>query len=181
MRVIVGLGNPGSEYIHTRHNIGFDIVDAVATNRGIEFDAGRGEFVVAHGKIEGNDFALIKPLTYMNNSGIAVAEALNEFAVSSENLLVVADDFQIPLGTLRLRRRGSSGGHNGLYSIIYHLQSEDFPRLRFGIAGDGMPKQKSGMANFVLSHFASEELSAVKSGIIAARDKILEIILEGLT
>ena len=181
MQIIVGLGNPGSEYIHTRHNIGFDIVDAVAAHSNIEFDAGRGEFAVAYGKIQGIDFALVKPLTYMNNSGIAVREVLDAFAVSSENLLVVVDDFQIPLGTLRLRRRGSSGGHNGLYSIIYHLQSENFPRLRFGIASDCMPKQKSARANFVLSHFAGEELSTVKNGIITARDKILKIILEDLT
>ncbi len=181
MRVIIGLGNPGSEYQHTRHNIGFDIVDALAADRRVEFDAGRGEFVIARGSYQEKEFALIKPLTYMNNSGIAVAEVLNNFDLSSENLLVVVDDFHIPLGTLRLRRQGSSGGHNGLYSIIYHLQSENFPRLRFGIGSEKMPKQKSGMADFVLSPFAHEELDIVRTGIIEARNKILEIIFEGIT
>lgn len=181
MRVIIGLGNPGSEYHHTRHNIGFDIVDAVAADRKIEFDAGRGEFLIARGSYRENEFVLIKPLTYMNNSGIAVAEVLDNFGVPGENLLVVVDDFHIPLGTLRLRRQGSSGGHNGLYSIMYHLQSENFPRLRFGIGSESMPKQKSGMADFVLSQFADEELDNVRTGIIEARNKILEIIVEGIT
>lgn len=181
MRVIIGLGNPGSEYQHTRHNIGFDIVDALAADRRVAFDAGRGEFVIARGSYREKEFAFIKPLTYINNSGIAVAEVLNNFDLSSENLLVVVDDFHIPLGTLRLRREGSSGGHNGLYSIIYHLQSENFPRLRFGIGSEKMPKQKSGMADFVLSQFAHEELDIVRTGIIEARNKILEIIFEGIT
>lgn len=181
MRVIIGLGNPGSEYQHTRHNIGFDIVDAVAAERRIVFDAGRGEFLIARGSYRENEFALIKPLTYMNNSGIAVVEVLNNFGVTGENLLVVVDDFHIPLGILRLRRQGSSGGHNGLYSIMYHLQSENFPRLRFGIGSENMPKQKSGMADFVLSQFAHEELDIVRTGIIEARNKILEIIFEGIT
>jgi len=161
VRVVVGLGNPGSEYHGTRHNIGFAIVDAVAEKIGIEFDAGPGEYHIAGPGGGEHNFVLIKPLTYMNNSGIAVKQILEQFAIGAEDLLVVIDDFHLPLGSYRIRQRGSSGGHNGLYSIIYHLQSEDFPRLRFGIAGTTLPADKSRMADFVLAPFEPAEAEQV--------------------
>jgi len=176
VRVIVGLGNPGSEYHRTRHNIGFDIVDAIAERVGIAFDAGRGEYSIARQRKGDSTFALVKPLTYMNNSGIAVKEVLDQFMLEPESLLVIADDFHLPLGSFRIRQRGSSGGHNGLYSIIYHLQSEEFPRLRIGIAGLTLPADKSRMADFVLSPFEPSELEEIRNVSGRVVEKVVSLI-----
>ncbi len=164
-RIIVGLGNPGSEYAWTRHNVGFQVVDEISSRLRIHLAAGQGEYLVA-----GVDsLILVKPLTYMNNSGIAVVDLLNRYQVTVEELLVVVDDFALPLGTLRIRSRGTDGGHNGLRSIIYHLNSDNFPRLRCGIAKEPMPP-KQDMADFVLSVFDKDEQDATRDMVKRAAD-----------
>ena len=166
MRAIIGLGNPGSEYDGTRHNIGFAVVDAVAEHYNIRFRAGKGEYwYAAHGEI-----ILVKPATYMNNSGIAVKEILEWYKIQLEDLVIVVDDFHLPLGALRLRRKGSSAGHNGIASILWHVGSDEFPRLRCGIESSEKPKDKHAAADFVLSRFARHEFDAVQNMITHARD-----------
>ena len=178
MHLIVGLGNPGAEYDGTRHNLGFAVVDAIAEFCGIQLRAGKGEFIIGS-KITGGDrLLLMKPLTYVNNSGEAVSDALISYGLSVEQLLVVVDDFHLPLGMLRLRPRGSDGGHNGLYSIIYHTQTDAFPRLRCGVGSEMMPEGE--MSQFVLSAFRSDEQKTVERMISRARDAALTTVTESL-
>jgi len=170
MLFIVGLGNPGDDYANTRHNLGFDVADRFAQDVGMRFKEGKGDYLVAIGSFKKNEIGVAKPLTYMNNSGEAVADIIERFAVPLNQLLIVCDDFQLPLGTLRLRPGGSDGGHNGLASIIYQLQTDEFPRLRCGIGGETIPKDKSFMKDFVLDQFSNVELPLVNT----LRDKAKE-------
>ena len=181
MFFVIGLGNPERRYTGTRHNVGFEVVDRLAQDLGMQFKSGRGEFLIAQGSFRDHLLVLVKPLTFMNESGLAVMEIRDQFGARNEDLLVVCDDFQLPLGQLRLRLRGSDGGHNGLYSIIYHLQTEDFPRLRCGIASSTMPADKNQMADFVLARFAAEELPIVNEMIPQAKDACLCALTDGLT
>jgi PTH1 family peptidyl-tRNA hydrolase len=181
MFFVIGLGNPERRYVGTRHNIGFEVVDRVAQELRLQFKPGRGEFLIAQGSFRNQPLALVKPLTFMNESGVAVMEIRDQFEAKLEDLLVVCDDFQLPLGQLRLRLRGSDGGHNGLYSIIYHLQSEEFPRLRCGIASSTVPSDKNQMADFVLARFTSEELKSVNEMIPQAKDACLLALTDGIT
>jgi len=181
MLFVIGLGNPEQRYQRSRHNIGFDVVDALANALRVNFEAGRGEYLITQGSHRGQSIGLVKPLTYMNESGVAVLEVRERFDVPLEQLLVVCDDFQLPLGRLRLRASGSDGGHNGLYSIIYHLQSEEFPRLRCGIASAFTPTDRTQMAGYVLSLFTEEEQSLAQTMIGRAKDACLAVAVEGLS
>ena len=123
---------------------------------------------------------VLKPVTYMNNSGIAVHEFLEQQQIALENILIVCDDFQLPIGTIRLRKDGSDNGHNGLSSIIYHLQTDQFARLRCGIASDSMPLEKSKMKDFVLDRFPESELRIVENMVERARDACISFIMDGI-
>lgn len=180
MLSIVGLGNPGSRYEGSRHNLGFEVVDDVARACNAAFKPGRGEYLVAETRLDGTTFLLVKPLTYMNESGSAVLDIQSRYDVRIDEFLIVCDDFQLPLGYLRVRAGGSDGGHNGLYSIIYHLQSDSFPRLRCGIASQAIPDEQSLMARFVLEPFAPDERPAVKIMVQRAKDACLCVVREGL-
>jgi PTH1 family peptidyl-tRNA hydrolase len=180
MLLIVGLGNPGTQYEGSRHNIGFEVADALAALCRSDFQPGKGDYLIATARYQAHRLAIVKPLTFMNNSGDAVRDALARLDVAPERCLVVCDDFQLPLGQLRLRTRGSDGGHNGLYSIIYQLETEDFPRLRCGIGSPHMPAEKSLMVSFVLSPFERDERDAVSAMIQRARDACLSVATEGL-
>ena len=180
MLFFIGLGNPGSQYDGTRHNVGFDIADALAETLKIRFKPGTGDYLEAFGAYQGSEIGLVKPLTYMNNSGSAVVEIQERYTVSTDRLFVLCDDFWLPLGSLRLRTNGSDGGHNGLYSIIYHLQSDSFPRLRCGIASESIPANKSSMADFVLDQFTRSEQPAVKEMVQQAKNACLCAATEGL-
>ncbi|MBI1805146.1 MAG: aminoacyl-tRNA hydrolase [Ignavibacteriae bacterium] len=179
-KFIIGLGNPGSEYDGTRHNIGFRVIDAVAEALNIDLHSGPGEYMVGSKSLRTQDLVLVKPLTYMNNSGIATHEIVAQYNLLLRQILVVVDDFHLPLGTLRLRIKGSDGGHNGLYSIIYHLQSEDFPRMRCGIGGETMPGNKKEMARYVLTPFEKGERDVVQKMIERARDAVLVAATESI-
>lgn len=151
--LIVGLGNIGPEYTNTRHNIGFKVLDALARASNAVFSPKRyGD--VTEIRHKGRIFILLKPSTYMNRSGKAVSYWLKKEKIPTENLLVIVDDIAIPIGSLRLRKKGGDGGHNGLFDIIDHIDTQDFARLRFGIGGD-FPK--GNQVQYVLGEWTSEE------------------------
>lgn len=182
MFALIGLGNPGLEYEGTRHNVGFRVIDAIGAALDLELSPGHGEYLIGKTRAYGKPVLLIKPLTYMNNSGRAVADVTERYNLALDHILVVCDDFQLPLGTLRLRPKGSDGGHNGLYSIIYHLQRADFPRLRCGIwPAQRGTKKKFDMVQFVLSVFDKDEEPIVKQTVNCARDAVLVFVSEGLS
>jgi len=178
MFAVIGLGNPGSEYDGTRHNVGFAVIDAIAESLGITLRSGNGEYVVASKVLESQELLLMQPRMYMNNSGYAVGEFVEHYNLSRHQLLVVVDDFHLPLGVLRLRLKGSDGGHNGLYSIAYHLQADDYPRLRCGIKGNTIPAQKKELATYVLSPFDLDEHATVNKMIEHARDTAIVAAIE---
>lgn len=180
MRIIVGLGNPGSEYETTRHNVGFEVIDSLASKLNVHWRGERSGYNAAEGALGGRRFLLVKPLTYMNNSGMAVAEVANLHRVPPSDLLVIVDDFQLPLGILRMRPGGSDGGHNGLYSIQAALGTSEYPRLRCGIAGATLPARKSDLAMYVLSPFEKEEKEIVKRMITVAAEVAMEILRKGI-
>jgi PTH1 family peptidyl-tRNA hydrolase len=180
MHLIIGLGNPGREYELTRHNLGFLVADELAASARSAFRPGKGEYWLAQCSLNESAFIVLKPVTYMNNSGIAVEEFLQQEEISLEHILVVCDDFQLPLGTLRLRPGGSDGGHNGLASIIYHLQTDQFPRLRCGIGSEAMPAEKPMIVNFVLDSFTKAELPVVKRMVNRAREATLAFVEDGI-
>ena len=130
MKVIVGLGNPGSNYSSTKHNFGFWIIDKLVEQSSLKYKAGKGEYVFA----QSNEYVFVKPTTYMNNSGIAIKQFLNYYKIDVSNLIIIYDDIDIDLGRIKFRATGTAGGHNGIKSIIYHLQTDTFDRLKIGIA-----------------------------------------------
>lgn len=152
--LIVGLGNPGKKYENTRHNVGFKTVEALAAKHGMSFTREDRKAQIADGTILGKRVLIAKPQTYMNVSGESVAPLVNFYKVPLEALIVVADDLDIPLGTLRLRKSGSSGGQNGLKHIIARLGSQEFARVRFGI---GRPPGRMDPAAYVLQPFVGDE------------------------
>jgi PTH1 family peptidyl-tRNA hydrolase len=174
MFALIGLGNPGAEYAPTRHNIGFMVLDAVAEMFRVRYRRNQDDYLVAEQKVDGQVLTLVKPLTYMNNSGQAVLEVIQHYGININELLIIVDDFHLPLGTLRIRRRGSDGGHNGLRSVAHHLQTNEFARMRCGIGGKSMPVIKSDLADYVLSPFEDEEIRAVRILVENARDAAVE-------
>jgi len=149
MKLVVGLGNPGQQYEQTRHNVGFRIVDKLAEKQGWSWSERRGKAILANGNLLGEKIALLKPLTFMNLSGEAVGEVVRWHKIQPEDLLIIFDDLDLPTGKVRLRARGSSGGHNGLKDIIAKLHTSDFSRLRVGI---GRPKNSQMQGrDYVLS------------------------------
>ena len=166
--LVVGLGNIGSEYENTRHNIGFKILDALAKASNIFFETNKlGDTTTL--KFKGRTFILVKPSTYMNLSGKAVNYYLQKEKIKPENLLVVTDDIALPFGTLRLKGKGSDGGHNGLKDIIKVLGNANFPRLRFGVGSDFV---KGKQINHVLGDFAPEEQSQLPERLEKASELI---------
>lgn len=170
--MIVGLGNPGAEYRGTRHNVGFAVVDLLAERHSIKMARGRQRALVGTGSIDGHSVALVKPLTFMNLSGQAVAPLARTFGVKPSRILVVADDLDLPLGKLRLRSKGSSGGHNGHKSIMASLQTDDYPRIKIGI--DSVDRHAT--IEHVLSTFGREERECAEGAILAAAE-VCEAVL----
>ena len=174
--LIVGLGNPGTEYDNTRHNIGFKILDSLAGALNISFESTRLAFT-AQGKIKNKTYFLVKPTTFMNLSGKAVNYYLQQEKIPLSNLLVVTDDLALSLATIRLRPRGSAGGHNGLKSINEVLLTENYARLRFGI-GNEYPK--GAQVDFVLGKWTNEELTIILPKIELATESIKDFALKGI-
>lgn len=176
---MVGLGNPGAKYEFTRHNIGFRIVDSLAKDRGMEFKKVKSYYsLVSRGKINHHKIILVKPQTFMNLSGKAVSKIAYYYKIAFSDLLIVYDDLNLELGQLRIRKKGSAGGHKGMESIIQYLGSEDIPRMRIGI---GMPPLESNLNSvfYVLSNFDKEEEEKVKEIIQLSNEAIKKIIKDG--
>jgi peptidyl-tRNA hydrolase, PTH1 family len=177
LKLIAGLGNPGSKYRGTRHNVGFEVVDTLATRAGIEFESAPAEALMARWRRGVDENALIvKPLTFMNLSGQAIGELLRYFKIDVADLLVVVDEAQLPLGKLRARMRGSAGGHNGLKNVIAHL-GEDFSRLRMGV---GRGDSRRDLADHVLARFDADEAADVERMITRAADAAETFITSGI-
>ena len=159
MKLIAGLGNPDLQYKNTRHNVGFRVVDKTREKLRSSFKAGKGEYLIGEASYKETGILLVKPLTYMNNSGIAVKDVIERYNVSVEDVLVICDDLNLQFGRIRFRRKGGDGGNKGLESIIYHLESVDFSRLRVGVRSDNM---NDDLSLFVLSKFSRDEKDKVK-------------------
>ena len=173
--LVAGLGNIGADYAHTRHNIGFAVVDALARETGISFSSGRYADNASF-RLKGKSITLIKPSTYMNLSGKAIRYWLEKEKVPLQNLLVVVDDIALPLGELRMKTKGGDGGHNGLASIIGILGTEEFSRLRVGISGD-FPR--GYQVDFVLGKWTPEEEEVLSPRIPVAIDMIKSFVTLG--
>ncbi|MHC0039263.1 aminoacyl-tRNA hydrolase [Pseudoneobacillus sp. C159] len=154
MKLIVGLGNPGKQYERTRHNVGFDVIDVLAKELNIELDQLKFKGLFGMGMVGGEKVLLLKPLTYMNLSGESILAVADFYNIPDEQLVVIYDDLDLPVGKLRLRQKGSAGGHNGIKSTIAHLGTQEFNRIRIGI---DRPKGGMSVSNYVLSRFTDEE------------------------
>ena len=177
-RLLVGLGNPGPDYVGTRHNAGFLAVDRVAVETGIALDAEAAQSVVGEGLWRGEGLALAKPLTFMNRSGAAYAALLRRYGLEPADALLVYDDLALPLGQVRLRGKGSAGGHNGVRSVIEALGTSEFPRLRIGV-GDSFPP--GGQVDYVLAPFDAAEREAADAALALAAEAALAFARDGLT
>ena len=178
MFLLVGLGNPGIKYAHTRHNVGFWVIDELSHRSNARLKEVKYEACFSRTLLAGEEVVLVKPLTYMNRSGIAVNSLLKFFSLGNEDLLVIYDDMDLPLGRIRLRPKGGSGGHKGMASIIAFLESDDFNRLRIGVGrGTGEVEDE---AAFLLSAFSSEEEREMQSAVSAAADAVEVCLNKGL-
>ncbi|SDI63317.1 aminoacyl-tRNA hydrolase [Proteiniclasticum ruminis] len=175
MHLIVGLGNPGKEYEKTRHNAGFMVLDALAKKLNVQFDKNKFRGKVAEGRIGTKKVILLKPETFMNLSGESIVEAADFYKIPNEEILVIFDDVSLDVGKLRLRKKGSAGGHNGIKSTILHLASEDFPRIKVGV---GAPKHD--LIHHVLGKFQEEEEEKMEKTISAAVEAVFAILEHGI-
>ena len=162
MKVIAGLGNPGREYAQTKHNVGFLMVDALAAHLGVTEWREKYDAFIARARIGSEAILLVKPQTYMNESGRAIAPLMNFYKLEADDLIVAHDDMDIPVGSIRIRKKGSSGGHNGIKSILAHLGDEHFARIRIGI---GRPLPGWTVVNHVLAPFPPEDAAKVSEAI----------------
>ncbi len=174
--IVVGLGNPGKEYERTRHNVGFVAVDYIAERLGIKIDRAKYHALVAEAEIGNKRVLLMKPTTYMNNSGVAVAEAASFYKIPPESVVVLHDEISFEPGKMRLRRKGSAGGHNGLKSIIAHLGSEDFPRIKIGVGQK--PNPEYDLADWVLGRMPEADAKLLGARLGDIEDSV-RLILEG--
>ena len=176
MKMIVGLGNPGNEYAGTRHNVGWMLVDALAEHLGINEWRSREKGMVAEGRIGSEKILLVKPLTYMNNSGECVGPLMRWYKLEPEDIMAAHDDMDIPIGTIGIRKKGSAGGHNGIKSLLSHIGSENFGRLRIGI---GRPQPGWSVINHVLAKFNDQEQEKIGDAIKQLIPAVECMVLEG--
>lgn len=173
MFLIAGLGNPGREYVDTRHNVGFEAVTVLSSYFDIPLKKIKHKALIGEGKIDGERVILAQPQTFMNNSGEAVREIADFYKIPYENIIVIYDEAALDVGRIRIRPGGSAGGHNGMKSIIYHLGSDAFPRVRFGIGATS-----GDMANHVLGRFTKEETALMIDAVKNIPD-IVRLIISG--
>lgn len=177
MYIIVGLGNPEKKYMNTRHNIGFDVIDALAEKNDIALGEKKHKAVIGKGIVAGQRAVLVKPLTYMNLSGESIRSVIDFYKVDEKSeLIVISDDVSLDMGQIRIRKRGSDGGHNGLKNIIMHLGHDEFIRVRMGV-GEKPPKMD--LADYVLSHFSTEEREVMNESARTAALAIETVVAEG--
>ena len=175
MKLIVGIGNPGRRYAHTRHNVGFDVIDRLAKTHHIRVLRRACRSLIGQGEIAGEPTTLAKPQTYVNLSGEAVYELARKLDIADQDILVIYDDANLPTGRLRIRPRGSSGGHKGMKSIIDRLHTQEFPRIRVGIGA-----MRGDAVGYVLSRFSRADRAVVSSAIQAAAEAVEAILREGI-
>ena len=176
--LLVGLGNPGSKYESTRHNMGFLAVDGLAQRKGFRFNKLRFRAWTAEWMVNGEKVLVMKPQTYMNLSGESVGEAARFYKIPADHVVVISDDISLPVGKLRIRTGGSAGGHNGLKNIILHLGTDQFPRLRVGVGEK--PHPDYDMADWVLGKFQGEDKKAIDQAVKRAADAVECILAEGI-
>ncbi len=177
MKLVIGLGNPGTQYQHTRHNIGYAVLAELARRHGTGRAKEKFHAEVMQASIEGTTVLLVSPLTYMNRSGQSVRAARDYYKLANDELLVVCDDFNLPLGKLRFRAGGSSGGQKGLEHIIQMLGTNEFPRLRIGI---GSPPPGWDAADYVLGRFRSDEATEAQAAVKRAADGVADWVCRGI-
>lgn len=175
--LIIGLGNPGREYLHSRHNIGFMVLDRLANRLGVTFSRLRQKALVTEARYQERRLILAKPQTYMNLSGQAAGPLARYYKIQLDHLLVVTDDLDLPLGALRMRPGGGSGGHKGMTSIIQNLGQQDFPRLRVGV---GRPPGRMDPADFLLQDFSPSEAKILAIALDQAVEAVLTYVVEGI-
>lgn len=177
MRLVAGLGNPGARYRGTRHNVGFEVMDLLARRHGLGFEAAPAEAMMARWRRADEDALLVKPLTFMNVSGDAVATLARYYKIETAGLLIVCDDVNLPLGRLRVRASGTEGGHNGLRSIADLLGTIEYPRLRVGV---GRGDTQRELADHVLARFDADETAAIEAAVARAADAVETWLTAGL-
>lgn len=175
-KVVLGIGNPGPRYQETRHNVGFKTVDALAKRADVRNWRSNFHGIVAEARFAQEDVLLVKPLTYVNQSGLCAREILHYYRLEAESLMVITDDVSLPVGRVRIRQSGSSGSHRGLQSIIDSIKTVDFPRLRIGVGGNG----EEDLASYVLSQFPSEQREILLAVVETAADAVIYWIQEGI-
>ena len=175
MYIIAGLGNPGKKYENTRHNIGFITIDSLASKYSINVDKLKFKALVGEGRISGQKVILVKPQTYMNLSGESIQEVMNFYKADPENLIVIYDDIDLDLGTLRIRKSGSAGTHNGMRSVVQHINSTAFPRIRIGMGGP-----KGDIVDFVIGGMSKAESEVLRETVDKATEAIDCIIESGI-
>lgn len=177
MYLIVGLGNPEEEYSKTRHNMGFNTINKISQQYNIEVKQNKFQALYGSGMIEKEKVILLKPQTYMNLSGNSVKEVVDFYKIEKEKILVIYDDMDIEPGKIKIRKKGSAGGHNGMKSIIQMIGTEEFPRIRVGI---GQPIIKLAMIDYVIGYVPEKELTILEEGIEKAEKAIEEILKHGI-
>lgn len=177
MYFIVGLGNPGTRFNTTRHNIGFEVIERLAYDHHIKVDKKKHHAFVGKGVIKGEKVVLMMPQTYMNDSGRAIADVLNFYKEGSDSVIVIYDDTSLDIGRLRIRERGSAGGHNGVKSIISHLGTQEFDRVKVGV---GEKPAGWDLADYVLSRFEAGEMKTMKEAVKMSADAVVTMVDEGV-
>ena len=177
MYLIVGLGNPETDYAKTRHHMGFNVINKIADKFEIDVNKTKFKSLYGTGNIQNEKVVLVKPQTYMNLSGEAVQEFVNFYKINLDNVIVIYDDIDTEPGKIRIRKAGGPGTHNGMKSVVSCLNSENFPRVRIGI---GMPKYKGDLINYVLGYISEEEQRILEEGINTAVNAIEEIMQNGI-
>src|SRR5687767_12029129 len=175
--LIAGLGNPGQRYASTRHNVGFLVVDELARRHGLRLAGRQANAHYARGDVAGRKVILAQPQTYMNNSGQAVRALASYYKVPPERVLIIYDDVALPTGTIRIREKGTSAGHNGVKSVIQHMRTEAIPRIRVGVDRPNDPRH--GQIDWVLGHFSKEEQPVIRDAIGRAADAVEYILANG--
>jgi len=176
MYIIVGIGNPGKKYESTRHNIGFIAIDYMAALYDIKVNKIKHKALIGEGKIEGERIMLVKPQTFVNLSGESIREIADYYKVPAENVIVIYDDVSLEAGSVRIRKKGSDGGHNGIKSIIYQLNSDAFPRIKLGV---GSKPPGYDLKDWVLAKFTDEDIKIMSKSVETAAKAVPEIIKNG--
>ncbi|HLB05099.1 MAG TPA: aminoacyl-tRNA hydrolase [Thermodesulfobacteriota bacterium] len=177
MKLVIGLGNPGDDYVKTRHNIGFMVADSISKANGITVNQTKFKSIIGRGAIGSEDVIIAKPQTYMNRSGESVSSLLFFYKLEPSDCIVICDDLELPSGKIRVRGKGGHGGHNGLRSIIEQTGSQEFVRVRVGI---GRPNDASVVSNYVLNPFSKDEKPLIEDAIEKASRAVEAIIADGV-